>query len=653
MLGAGGEARTLDDELDRLGNTTRAMQDNTELLRMSWRELTAEFGSGAVAVRALTIAQTELQVSLARAELREHVDLFKEAASTYYATNNASRDYQNTLDRLVDTFGVSVAEARQLETLIQKVATSPFDEQEEALSQIVDFLAQAGVNLRDLPPALSLALSSMIEVARETERLEKAIADAEGSVDMAAKTTLSFAQNMERAYRAADSISGVDFKNLAEATRWGAGLWDGSEWINPPDMTPWTQPRSSFSRDGMSPEALTALARLEQASEKTFRVISDYRSPDENRAANGARDSQHMQGNAFDIDVSGMTPEQRAALIRIARREAGFGGVGVYQNSLHFDTGPTRAWGPSFGADSVPGWAFEATQTPRAGDAEATRAQAEAAREAEKAERDRERALDRSQNAYDRLRSSIDPAVAASVDFAAAQEVIREALENGQISAEEAAVAMAAVEREYQETLGDLASERVETMRSGFESLTSTLLRAAAAGDSVGEALRNFLLDAAIQAAARSLANTLTSLFSGGAGGGGGLLGSFVSSIFGGANAKGNVFDGGSVVAFARGGVVDSDTYFPMSGGRVGLMGEAGPEAIMPLTRGPDGKLGVHAQGGQAAQQQTATRVEVVPSPYFDVRVTQVSAPLVQSGMRASAQQFGNIASGYNERGTT
>jgi phage-related minor tail protein len=63
--------------------------------------------------------------------------------------------------------------------------------------------------------------------------------------------------------------------------------------------------------------------------------------------------------------------------------------------------------------------------------------------------------------------------------------------------------------------------------------------------------------------------------------------------------ADGGVFSGGSQVkAFANGGIVGGPTYFPMSGGQTGLMGEAGPEAIMPLKRGKDGKLGVEAQGG-------------------------------------------------------
>lgn len=60
---------------------------------------------------------------------------------------------------------------------------------------------------------------------------------------------------------------------------------------------------------------------------------------------------------------------------------------------------------------------------------------------------------------------------------------------------------------------------------------------------------------------------------------------------------KGGAFASGRVVPFANGGVVSSPTLFPMRGA-TGLMGEAGPEAIMPLARGADGSLGVRAGGG-------------------------------------------------------
>ena len=61
--------------------------------------------------------------------------------------------------------------------------------------------------------------------------------------------------------------------------------------------------------------------------------------------------------------------------------------------------------------------------------------------------------------------------------------------------------------------------------------------------------------------------------------------------------ANGGAFSQGRVVPFAKGGVVNGPTSFAMRGA-TGLMGEAGPEAIMPLARGPDGRLGVQAGGG-------------------------------------------------------
>ena len=63
-------------------------------------------------------------------------------------------------------------------------------------------------------------------------------------------------------------------------------------------------------------------------------------------------------------------------------------------------------------------------------------------------------------------------------------------------------------------------------------------------------------------------------------------------SLFG--FARGGIIGGGRVKPFAGGGVVAAPTYFPMGNG-TGLMGEAGPEAILPLKRGSDGRLGVGA----------------------------------------------------------
>ena len=80
----------------------------------------------------------------------------------------------------------------------------------------------------------------------------------------------------------------------------------------------------------------------------------------------------------------------------------------------------------------------------------------------------------------------------------------------------------------------------------------------------------------------------------------GGFLGKGLSGILNGILpfADGGAFSQGRVMPFAKGGVFSGPVTFPMRGGNTGLMGEAGPEAIMPLTRGPDGSLGVRAQGG-------------------------------------------------------
>ena len=79
----------------------------------------------------------------------------------------------------------------------------------------------------------------------------------------------------------------------------------------------------------------------------------------------------------------------------------------------------------------------------------------------------------------------------------------------------------------------------------------------------------------------------------------GGALANGINAMAGGIMpfANGGAFAQGRVMPFAKGGVVAQPTGFAMRGG-AGLMGEAGPEAIMPLARGADGRLGVQAAGG-------------------------------------------------------
>lgn len=116
---------------------------------------------------------------------------------------------------------------------------------------------------------------------------------------------------------------------------------------------------------GVNPAAQGALERL-QGVVGPLKINSAYRDPEHNAKVGGAKNSQHTHGNAFDVDVSGMSLQGREELIRKAR-EAGFKGIGVYDNSLHFDIGPERAWGPSYGRDSLPEWAQDDVLAPTGG----------------------------------------------------------------------------------------------------------------------------------------------------------------------------------------------------------------------------------------------------------------------------------------------
>lgn len=133
----------------------------------------------------------------------------------------------------------------------------------------------------------------------------------------------------------------------------------------------------------------------------------------------------------------------------------------------------------------------------------------------------------------------------------------------------------------------------VATLERGISSGLSAAIKGVVRdSDSLSEALETLagsMIDAALNAAVDPVADHL-----------GGMIAQGLGGLFAGALpfADGASFAQGRVQPFASGGVVSGPVAFPMRGG-AGLMGEAGPEAIMPLARGADGKLGVRAaQGG-------------------------------------------------------
>ena len=79
--------------------------------------------------------------------------------------------------------------------------------------------------------------------------------------------------------------------------------------------------------------------------------------------------------------------------------------------------------------------------------------------------------------------------------------------------------------------------------------------------------------------------------------------------------------------------MVASPTYFSAAG-KAGLMGEAGPEAIVPLARGADGRLGIAGGGGGGAVNVTVN-IATPDAASFRKSEAQVSAQLARAVSRA------------------
>lgn len=180
------------------------------------------------------------------------------------------------------------------------------------------------------------------------------------------------------------------------------------------------------------------------------------------------------------------------------------------------------------------------------------------------------------------------------------------------------------VSRDLATTLGSLDG----LSKSFGQSMTAAFKGAAIQGRSFDQVLRSIaerLSSRALDAALAPLSNAI-------AGGASSLLSS-IGSAFG--FARGGVFAGGRVTPFADGGIVSAPTYFPMRSG-TGLMGEAGPEAVMPLTRGSDGRLGV-ASAAAASNLSVTFNVTSPDAASFrrsEAQVTSMLARAVGRGRR-------------------
>lgn len=179
--------------------------------------------------------------------------------------------------------------------------------------------------------------------------------------------------------------------------------------------------------------------------------------------------------------------------------------------------------------------------------------------------------------------------------------------------------------------LADELSQTLETSAAKFSSvLASGMKNAISEGHTLDRVLRQAALsisNSALRSGLKPLAN---------------LVGEGANAAFGG---LGQALSGGlasiatRAIPFAEGGVIGAPTAFGLPGGRVGLMGEAGREAVLPLARGSDGRLGVALEGASGGGGGTTINVSIATTDTesfqrSEAQVTAMLARAVSRGQR-------------------
>jgi phage-related minor tail protein len=166
----------------------------------------------------------------------------------------------------------------------------------------------------------------------------------------------------------------------------------------------------------------------------------------------------------------------------------------------------------------------------------------------------------------------------------------------------------------------DGLQSRTDNLGISVHTFANAMTRAFAQATTGGKQFDEVLKSLALRLSNLALRNAFRPLTQGLAVG----LNSVLNGMFG--TATGGI--GGGIIPFAAGGVISAPSYFPLSNGGFGLAGEAGPEAIVPLARGPDGRLGIGMSGGAAPANVTV----------------QIATPDAQSFRRSEAYITGQIA---------
>tara|TARA_A100001391_G_scaffold50885_1_gene30946 strand:- start:26954 stop:29257 length:2304 start_codon:yes stop_codon:yes gene_type:complete len=222
----------------------------------------------------------------------------------------------------------------------------------------------------------------------------------------------------------------------------------------------------------------------------------------------------------------------------------------------------------------------------------------------------------------------------AALRFVTAMEMVRAAEEDGVVVTAALLAEINALAGEFAAAEGvagrfaDDAFDLAEELEDAFEGVGSGIVKAMREGGDVAGNVFDMLIDKAWDFAAAWADSVISD-------GIGALISMVIPSAGGTAsivpNANGNVF-GGDTLDAHRNQIVSSPTFFAFAkGAALGVMGEAGEEAIMPLARNSSGQLGVHVANGNQANDNWRTQFNfeqnITPPSGFEMRSREEDTP--------------------------
>lgn len=652
------------DALDRLKEAQDALTNSLQIANAPLSELQEKYGANAAMVRELAVAQTQLNLAVARGALKDAVADIRDVTDAYANVGISLSSTAEAYRNIYRDFGLTGAAANELRQRLQELNNATtLDEQATRLDGLMTFLNGVGVAADKLPPTFAQALSSLTGMRINAAQLESLMNGTAGPSEVIRQETerqAAAAAGMIASYQQQAAISmtiatyGKDSAQV-EALKRQEAMATVDAYIKQNDL-------SGKVADDLRNAALQAFDAA-NATDAWAAAMSGVKAQLDAIAGvlsaigGGVMDRVSIAAQNKALDAGLTASEARKAGLRAQEDLRLLGQRAQLQNQFGNTVG------------GFMGDALQAELSDRRSQEDALEKRyasvAEAAKASRKAMSDAAKGARSAANDAQKLADAYNGMTSSARQFIEQQKLEAQTLG----MTEEAANRL----RYEQDLLNQAANDNINLTAAQKQEIAGLAQQMAAteantkrlkeAFDFAKDATKGFITDLRTglmngEGFFKSFANAATNLLNkviskiedelvnalfsigGASSGGGGLFGGILGGIgklFGFAN--GGAFSGG-VHAFAKGGtftnqVVSQPTMFRFAKG-TGLMGEAGPEAIMPLGRDASGRLGVYARGNhggsdvQYVQVPYIVSVEADDSGKIKAMMKQVSGETVQ-----------------------